>query len=258
MTPPPAFDAADAAAGAAAELQRLREQVAERDDLLAIAAHELRNPLHALMLQLTLARSAADTGDATLAAERIQKVQGGLARYAERATLLLDLSRLNAGAYPLSPQRVDLAELLRERVDEQRAEARFRGVGLVLALPAEPLAAEIDTLAFEQVVLNLIGNAFKHAGARTLQVSLRADGPGRALLSIVDDGRGLSAADQARVFGKFATARDGRRGAGSGLGLWIVRKLVDALGGTISLDSQPGAGCAFHVALPLRRTCETR
>ena len=231
------------------EITRLREALRERDDLLAMAAHELRNPLHGLSLQLRLARMAAEGGDAPGALQRVAKAEVMLSRYAERLSLLLDLARLNADAYPVTLQRVDLARTLRVLGETMAPEAEFRGVALHLQLPAT-LEAVTDAGIVEQIVGNLLLNAFKHAACRNVTLSLSADGAQAAHIVVSDDGCGIPPADQQRVFGKFEMGRDAERGSGTGLGLWIVRKLLAALDGRLSLDSRPQAGSTFTLRLP--------
>lgn len=221
----------------------------ERDDLFALVAHELRNPLHALSLQLALARATAQSNRETATQPHLVKAQRLLARYSERVTVLLDLVTLQAGAFPVRLQPADLAELLGGVADSLAQDAAFRGVELALDL-VDRVVAATDTVLLEQVVDNLVLNALKHSGGQQVLISLRRE-VGRAVLSVADDGHGIAPGDQARIFGKFGVATNTPRGSGTGLGLWIVRKLVDALGGELTLTSSPGAGATFTVALPL-------
>lgn len=237
---------------AEAELRRLRQEIDERDDLVAMTTHELRNQLHTLTLQLQLARLAANAGDSVTTAERIAKAQASLGRYVERATLLLDLTRLNANAYPLQLREVDLSHTLRQIVDGLLTEAQSRGVGVTVSLPPA-CPALTDPSVLEHIVGNLLLNAFKHAACNTVAVSLQVQGAESAQITVADDGRGIAPDDQQHIFGKFGTARSSARGSGTGLGLWIVRKLLEALGGTIALASRPDAGSTFTLTLPLRR-----
>lgn len=238
------------------EVARLREALRERDDMLAMAAHELRNPLHSLALQLRLARMMAEGGNVLAPAACIAKAEGMLERYTEQLTLLLDLARLRADAYPLQLRCVDLARTLSVLVDNLGPEAEFRGAALRLRAPAT-LEVTTDAAAIEQIVSNLLLNAFKHAGARLVTVVLAAAGAHAVRITVADDGRGIAPADQQRIFGKFEVAREGMRGEGSGLGLWIVRKLLAALDGSIELASRPNQGSTFTLTLPTAYPCTT-
>jgi signal transduction histidine kinase len=231
------------------ELDRLRAEVRERDDLLAMAAHELRNPLHALSLQLRLARMSAEGGDAAGSLQRVAKAEVMLERYVERLSLLLDLARLNANAYPLELRRVDLSRTLSQVAETMAPEAEFRSVSMRLDLPPS-LEVTTDAAVVEQIVSNLLLNAFKHADCRTVTLAMRPDGDAAVIVKVADDGRGITPADQQRIFTKFGVAQESPRGSGTGLGLWIVRKLLAALGGSLSLDSRPQAGSEFTLRIP--------
>lgn len=234
----------------AQELAHLREQVQERDDLLALAAHELRNPLHGLSLQLRLVRKASEISDPAMLGRHLDKAEQMLQRYAERLTLLLDLTRLNDHAFPVDPQRVDLSRLLSVLIDMLTSEAQFHRVHVRLAAPPA-LEVVTDARALEQIVGNLLLNAFKHAACTEVVVSARqVDGGDHVEIDVADDGRGISPEDQQRIFSKFTRGGASGATAGSGLGLWIVRKLLAVLGGSISLRSRLGAGSVFTLRIP--------
>lgn len=242
--PAPADDSPEARA------QRLSLELQERDDLLALATHELRNPLHALTLQLALAHATAEGQGQAETALRIAKAQGTLARYADRVTVLLDLVRVHADAYPLDLKPVDLSVLVAGLADALGPEAQFRGVALEVAAPPH-CHVVTDALVVEQVLDNLLLNALKHAACRTVRLELRCL-PDHVELIVADDGRGIAAADQGRIFDKFAVASGAApRGGGSGLGLWIVRKLTQVLGGSIAVRSGAEAGCVFTLRIPM-------
>lgn len=236
--------------GPEALAQRLSLELQERDDLLALAAHELRNPLHALTLQLALARATAEGQQQGETASRIAKAQATLARYADRATVLLDLVRVHADAYPLNLQPVDLSAVVTALGEALAPEAQFRGVTLEVRVPPH-CPGVTDPLVVEQVVDNLLLNAFKHAACKTVRLELRCLPDGHVELSVADDGRGILAADQARIFDKFGVAEGSPRGSGTGLGLWIVRKLTQVLGGSIAVRSGAEAGCVFTLRIPM-------
>ena len=143
-------------------------------------------------------------------------------------------------------------------VDSLAEEARLRG--MVVRVECDEAAfgpmRAVDPVAFEQVVDNLLLNAFKHSGASEVTIRLSA-GDGCWTLQVEDNGHGIAAADQALVFGKFAVATQSSRGTGTGLGLWIVSRLVQAMGGDISLRSGPEQGCAFTVRIPERDDMST-
>jgi len=106
-------------------------------------------------------------------------------------------------------------------------------------------------VALEQLVDNLLLNAFKHSGASEVHIGLSPHERSWRI-EVADNGTGIAAADQASIFEKFAVAAHSSRGAraGMGLGLWIVTRLVQAMGGKITLESEPGKGCVFTVDMP--------
>lgn len=231
------------------ELAQLRFEAEHRRDLLALTAHELRNPLHAMSLHLSLIGSMANARGADDIAQRIARAQIGLNRYAERVTVLMELLGSPDLLYPLNPTPTDLVQRLELLVESLEQEARSRGITLRLEAQG-PCIGLCDGVALEQIVDNLLLNAFKHAAAREVCVSVtRADD--QALIEVRDDGVGIAPADQAHIFDKFSVARHGPRGAGAGLGLWIVMRLLSALGGHIKLRSAPNEGAAFLVSFPL-------
>lgn len=244
------------AATAESALDALRAEIAERDELFALAAHELRNPLHALTLQLNVACSLAAAQSQPELVDRLKKAQATLARYVDRVTVMLELATLNGGAYPVHRRRVDVVASLSTLVDSLLPEARFREIELRMDSPGA-CWVRTDPLVIEQIVQNLVSNALKHSGGRLVRVSIRPfpleDG---VEIEVSDDGRGIAEADSQRVFGKFAVADGATRAAGAGLGLWIIRKLVGALQGSITLERSPEGGCLFRLQVPAVLTTE--
>lgn len=242
----------------ASELESLRREIALRDDVLSVAAHELRNPLHALSLHLALARTTALAGNAAEAAERIRRAEQTLKRYSERVTVLMELVATPAATYRLEHQRIDVPALVAALIDSLAEEARSRQMSVQLVCDEAafgPMRA-VDSVALEQVVDNLLLNAFKHSGASQVRIRL-SSGVQWWGLQVEDNGQGIAASDQQTIFEKFAVATHSARGAGTGLGLWIVSRLVQAMGGEISVDSVPEQGCAFTVRIPERDDLST-
>lgn len=229
--------------------QELRDAVRARDEFLAIAAHELRSPMHALMLQtagaIALARRC---GDEELL-HRLQRMRVVLDRYVRRATLLLDVSRINTNNMDVRFEELDLAEVLRETVETYAVEAAFNLVDLHLKAP-DALRGNWDRLSIEQITDNLISNAIKYGDGKPVDISLEPEGGG-VRLQVQDHGIGISAEDQARIFGRFEQVITGQRRTGFGVGLWLARALIEAHRGSICVRSTPGEGTVFAVWLPL-------
>jgi signal transduction histidine kinase len=236
----------------AAESTSARVLGRARDEFLAIAAHELRSPMHALMLQVASAIALARrVGDEELL-HRLERMRVVLDRYVKRATLLLDVSRINANNIDLRFEDLDLAEALRETVDTYAVEAAFHLVDLQLSAPPG-LRGRWDRLSVEQIIGNVVSNAIKYGDGKPVHISLTREGE-RARLEVKDHGIGISAEDQARIFGRFEQVITGQHRTGFGVGLWLARALIEAHRGSIAVKSAPGAGTVFTVWLPLDAT----
>jgi signal transduction histidine kinase len=232
-----------------------RAAVEIRDTFLSVASHELRTPLTTLsILTTSLVRAAKHgrllaLGDAGIA-QRLEKADRQAKHLARLVDRLLDVTRLSAGDLPLERTAVDLTEVAREVIgrfeDSIEKRVELRGQGAV--------TGHWDRARIDQVVTNLISNAIKYGG-ETVEVEVDATG-GEARLVVRDDGPGISAADQARVWNQFERAAPPNI-AGMGLGLWIVRRIVQAHGGDVSLASELGGGTSFIVTLPLGDTVGT-
>ncbi|MBX3468529.1 MAG: response regulator [Planctomycetes bacterium] len=226
----------------------LRQALDARDAFLQAASHELRNPLNSLVLQLEalaripeLRRSEA----VRLRVARARTFVDGLVAIIED---LIDMAQLGAGALELEPEPLDLVAVTREAVGALGEELRRQGCEVRLEAPAA-LEGRWDRRRLGQVIRSLLSNAVKFAPGRPIDVRLSA-GPGAVTIGVEDRGIGVAPADQERIFGRFERAVSERHHAGFGLGLWIARELVTAMGGGIELASVPGQGSTFTVTLP--------
>ena len=150
-----------------------------------------------------------------------------------------------SGQLPLTPARVDVATLLPDIVDGLRGGLDVDRVRLEVQ---SPCPACLDPARFERIVVNLVSNALKYSSS-DVQVVLTCQG-GDAILTVSDKGIGISPDDQARIFERYYRARSERQPEGLGLGLYITRLLVEAQGGTVSVESQLGSGSTFRVRFP--------
>jgi signal transduction histidine kinase len=231
-----------------------QEAIRRRDEFLLVASHELKTPLTSLQMQAQLVeRLLRRYQRADLAPERIGKAlqifNRQLARLGHLVDELLDVTRMNAGRLTLERAPVDLADLSREVVERMRrqlADARCR-VELDLD---EPVVGRWDRSRLEQVLFNLLSNAMKYGAGALVQVGVRRQAD-RARLVVRDHGIGIAPADQPRIFDRFERAVSVRSFGGLGLGLYIVRRIVAAHGGSVRVESDLGAGAAFIVELPL-------
>ncbi len=231
-------------------ISELTDDVAARDMLLATAGHELRNPMGAILVSVTnlafLARRNGDLPEWVHA--RLRALERQARSFVRRATVLLDASRLSTGAASLSPESLNLSDLVRDVFGELSSEAEKAGCDVRLTLE-EGVVGTWDRAAVEQIVLNLLSNAIKYGPGRPVEVSVSGEGA-RAVIRVRDQGIGIAEADRARIFERFERAGATCERPGFGLGLWISRHLALAHGGDISVASELGEGSVFTAALP--------
>ncbi|MFE8596105.1 sensor histidine kinase [Archangium violaceum] len=232
-----------------------------RDEFLSVASHELKTPLTPLHLKLSaLSRELPRCCDGDTRSESLQRhvtvAQRQVHKMSTLINSLLDISRLSRGKLKLEPENTDLGEVLGE-VAAWFAPEAVR-VGSELRVEGEAhVSGWWDRLRLEQVVTNLLSNAIRYGAGRPIHARVEVVGE-RARLVVRDEGIGIPPEAQERIFGKFERAVSERHSGGLGLGLYITRSIVEAMGGTIRVDSRPGQGSTFTVELPLFPIPETR
>lgn len=235
-----------------ADISRMQEADRQKDEFLAMLGHELRNPLAAIRNGLLLwQRGSAD-------AATVKATQAAMQRQLDHeiglVDDLLDVSRITRGIIALNTARVDLNEALVHAVEVLRPLAESHQHQLTLSLPDSSLVVLGDSLRLEQVVNNLLANAIKYTpdgGHIELSVVRQA---AEAVLTVTDDGIGMEPAFISRIFDIFVQADTSleRRATGLGLGLALVRKLVELHGGTVHASSKGlNLGSEFVVRLPV-------
>ncbi len=237
-------------------LQELQRAVGARDEFIATVAHELRNPIAPLMFQVRLALNKAEQLAATgtpVSVEWIQTqlrgVERRLHRVLETLDRLLDVSRLSTGRIDLQVEPMNLAEVVREVIDAFEAELAVARCKLTLSERGTATGVW-DRLRVEQVCRNLLSNAIRFGAGRPIDIALDADHD-FASLAVRDHGIGIAADQQSKIFERFEQGVE-RRSGGFGIGLWIVRNICVAMGGTVTVDSAVGDGACFTVLLPRR------
>jgi PAS domain S-box-containing protein len=234
--------------------RKAREALQARDEFLSMASHDLRSPLSALRLQLQALRREVqpvpgDGGSARLV-RRVESMERQTDRMLHMMDALLDISQMTAGRLELRRQRFDLVELVRGAVATLEEELRQAGVELRVHAQG-PVEGAWDRMRVEQVVDNLLSNALKYGEGRPVDLAVSLEGGG-ARLEVRDQGVGIAAEDQARLFERFERVRLDQDITGYGVGLWIVHRVVEAHGGRVSVESQRGQGATFRVELPLQ------
>jgi PAS domain S-box-containing protein len=225
-----------------------------RDEFLSIASHELRTPLSALQLQIEmLMHPPRRDPSAVQSPEDIKKKLDVAARQVDRLTRLiselLDVSRITAGRIQLEREAVDLASVARDVVERFASEATKARCTVTLYAPG-PVKGTWDHMRMEQVVTNLLTNAFKFGAGKPIEIAV-IEAADKARLTVTDHGVGIPPEDIDRIFRRFEQAATSQRTYGGlGLGLYIVRGLVEAHGGHVRVDSTPGQGATFTVEVP--------
>ncbi|HEX5749507.1 MAG TPA: HAMP domain-containing sensor histidine kinase [Archangium sp.] len=226
----------------------LARQQEEQLTFLAGVAHDLRNPLSALKMSAALVTSGRPIPE-----ERMQKtmalVRRQVARLDRMVGDLLDATRIEAGRFELSLEERDVRELATSVVELYLAGGSSHD--LRLHLPEEPVLLSCDATRVEQVLHNLVSNALKYSqGGSRVDVIVGREGE-EAVLSVVDRGIGISSEELRTLFAPFRrTGRAREKAPGVGLGLSVARRIVEAHGGRIAVESRPGEGSTFHVRLP--------
>lgn len=221
-----------------------------REEYLATVSHELRTPLTSIVGYLDLIDDGYDV-DALGFGKEFKTIQRSAEQMLE---LIRDLLSTTTSELALRIEPLDVSALLSQSVSAFRPTIEASRQTLQLDAPAGTVLAHLDAARIKQVVDNLISNASKYTPeGGVVTVSLARDGEA-LVITVSDTGRGISKTDQARLFDRFFRSRDARESAiqGVGLGLTIVKTIVDAHGGSITADSELGHGSTFTVRLPMR------
>jgi signal transduction histidine kinase/DNA-binding response OmpR family regulator/CHASE3 domain sensor protein len=241
---------------AAVELKaRELEQASQyKSDFLANMSHELRTPLNSLLI---LSKLLSDNPQGNLSDEQVDYARTIKSSGNDLLLLIndiLDLSKIEAGHLQIQPEALPLRRLAGDLRQMFQPIAEERKLSFEIEVAKDcPEEIETDRQRIEQVLKNLLSNAFKFTEKGEVRLSVRPAGPGQLALSVIDTGIGISAEQQESIFEAFRQA-DGtisRRYGGTGLGLSISRELTRLLGGVITLESKPGEGSTFTVTLPL-------
>jgi signal transduction histidine kinase len=234
-----------------AELQR---SLRLRDEFMSMVAHELRTPLNTLFLETQMRTVNLERGN--LAAFEPDKLGKMVARDGRQIRSMvrliddmLDVSRITSGKLSIRREAVDLTCLVRRVADDLGPYAAATG-SVLEVMAFEPIHGFWDAFRVEQIVVNLISNAVRYGQGQPVEISL-AHTQNSAVIEVRDHGIGINARDQERIFDAFERVMHQDRTGGLGLGLFITKQLVDAHGGAITLQSQPGNGALFSVTLPL-------
>ncbi|MGZ3438441.1 MAG: sensor histidine kinase [Polyangia bacterium] len=231
--------------------QSSKQAVALRDEFLSVASHELRTPLTSLQLAVQSALTVGFEAPPDFLRNALESAERQTRRLGRLVDALLDVSRIQAGRLELQRELTDLVALVREVVSLLAEDARRAGCDVAVGTPGgdAPIEGHWDKVRLEQVVTNLLSNAIKYGAGASICVTISEQG-GRARLAVRDRGIGVAPDERGRIFERFERAVSSKHYGGLGLGLYIVRRIVDAHGGAIAVESAPGAGAQFIVELP--------
>jgi signal transduction histidine kinase len=223
-----------------------------RADLVSGVSHELKTPLSVIRVYAETLGSAADAtvAERTQFADAIVQETDRLHRVIDD---VVDFSRIQQGQRRYRRVDAALSAIIGRVVDRFRDYASVRGLRLDAAVPSDLPSLSVDPLAVEQAVQNLLDNACKYSGDAK-QVELRAwRGPRAVTVEVQDHGIGIARDEQARIFDRFHRGHHTDRG-GYGLGLYLVRHVMEAHGGTVEVESEPGKGSRFRLHFPIEET----
>ena len=232
--------------------ESLKETDRARNEFLALLSHELRNPLAAIPFAIELLRPVVtQSPDSKSALEVIDRQTQQIAKLVDD---LVDLARLTVSKLELSPQRVDLTEVLRTLEKTTRPLVEAAGQTLTFTLPAQPIFVFADLTRLNQVISNLLHNAIKFNNWHGQIWVTFAKQDQEAVIRVKDTGVGISAATLDHIFELFAQGKSGmsRPQTGLGIGLGVAKRLVELHHGQINARSEgPGKGSEFEVRLPI-------
>jgi signal transduction histidine kinase len=231
------------------ELQRAKEELKQQESFVAVIAHELRNPiapvlisLDALMLDVT-----AGNVDRDMVLRRLQATRRYVDSMRTHLDRLLDFSRLRSGHIDLRPEEMDLSVQVGGVLDEMAPLIQAAKCELLTSFTM-PLTGTWDRMRIRQITWNLVSNAVKYAAAAPIEVTTTKH-EDSVRLAVTDHGPGIPEQDRELVFRRFERTAANHH-TGFGVGLWLVRRLVEAMGGSIKLESKVGVGSTFTVRLP--------
>lgn len=235
-----------------AVFEQVRESIASRDRFISDAAHQLRNPIAGIRALAESAKSAPSGEEAKRRAQRVAEAAGHVSRLSEQ---LLALERLRSQTDKSGFKPTDINKVVERSGARNASKVMDSGLNFVFEKSPTPLIVNCEPIMLGEAIENLVDNAIVHGGARMTKIQLSVSrANGSSVLSVEDDGKGITQGDREIVFERFAQSEPGE---GSGLGLAIVQEIVKQHEGQIRvLDGSLGTGARFEMALPL--AAETR
>jgi PAS domain S-box-containing protein len=225
-----------------------------KSDFLAVVSHDLRTPLTAIIGYVDLMQMGVPDPLPEATRERLQRIRTSATHLQYLLNELLAFARLDSGREEVRPRDVDLRDIGHEAAVVAEPLALQRALRFHLDLPETPVMLRTDADKVRQVLLNLVGNAVKYTREGEIRVEVRETAENGAMIRVHDTGVGIAEQHVQQIFEPFWQVDPTQRAhdGGTGLGLSVVRRLVQLLGGDVSVESEPGKGSTFTVILPSR------
>ncbi|MGD8366806.1 MAG: response regulator [Desulfobacterales bacterium] len=223
-----------------------------KSEFVSRVSHEIRGPMNSVLMQLQVILDGLAGKVTDKQQEILRRASEKIRNLALMTTELLDLSRIESGLICQEMETVDLARLLREQIEFQRPRAASASIRLEMDVPDRLPPVTGHPRNLEEAFSNLIGNAIKYTPAGGKVRVSAASGPETLTVKVTDTGIGIAEEDQKRLFQRFYRVRNEqtRYIQGTGLGLSLVKKIVESHNGRVEVESRPGRGTTFSVSLP--------
>ena len=248
LTAPIAYEINDIVSSYEKKLAAFRRTQGTNRQLMTSLSHDVRTPLTTLIGYLDAAHRGLVTGrEKDDSIETARRKAYDLKEYID---VLFDWFKLNSDEFILTMDIVDAAELTRNILIDWIPVLEEKRIDYQIHIPEQPFRVRLDPDAYLRILNNLIQNVIVHSHADRMELSLSAR-DGKLILLVADNGVGMEREDLKHIFERLYKCDKGRSEKGSGLGLSIVRQLVEKMGGTISAESTPGGGVAFTLCFPL-------
>ncbi len=232
--------------------EEARAAVRARDEFLSVASHELRTPLTSMKLQIQGLQRALHADHEHVSRERIVKTIEQSDRQINRLTRLvedmLDISRANTGRLKIHPETINVHELFHDVLERARPQFERARTSIVSSIEANVLVGW-DRYRIEQVLLNLLTNALRYGGSKPIEISSRVRDCA-VEFAVEDRGHGIAKEHHGKIFQRYERLTNPYDTGGMGLGLYIVKQIVEMHHGTISVQSEVGRGARFEILLP--------
>jgi PAS domain S-box-containing protein len=226
-----------------------REAIRLRDEFLTVASHELKTPLTVFRLQMELLERGLDEASRRQVAGRLASARQQVGRLHALVESLLDVSLLAEGGLSLEPSPVDLGKLVHETLGTLQDEFRRTGSEVTFEARSEVMG-QWDAARLAQSIKHLLTNAARYGAGKPVHVRVEVEGD-KARVRVQDEGIGIAPEHLEHIFERFGRAVSERNYGGLGLGLYVTRRIIEAMGGAVRVESRPGQGSLFTLELPL-------